>query len=155
MLRGRALNDPMERLLSGKLEMALQNDIAEVARVLDAVEAFGEEQDLPQKKVFQLNLVLDELITNIVSYGFDGHSGGKIDLSIAFEGDILRAELVDNGKPFNPLEAEIPDIGDDIDEMQVGGLGLKFVRTYVDRLDYRRDGAFNRLSLQMDVKAAG
>lgn len=145
----------MERLpLSGKLEMALINDIGEVARVLDAIEAFGEEHALPPRKIFQLNLVLDELITNIVSYGFDGHAEGGINLSIEVDNGVIHADLVDNGRAFNPLEAELPDLGGDIEGRRIGGLGLKFVRTYVDRLDYRRDGEFNRLSLQMNVNAA-
>lgn len=144
----------MERSLSDKLEMALRVDMAEVARVLDEVEAFAERHGFPAKKTFQLNLVLDELITNIVSYGFEGRTDGGIYLSIAYDKGVVSAELVDNGRAFNPLEAEIPEHSEDIEERRIGGLGLKFVRTYMDRLDYRRDGAFNRLGLQMNMNAA-
>lgn len=136
-----------------KLEMSLRNDIAEVTSVLDAVEAFGEEHGVPARKIFQLNLVLDELITNIVSYGFEDGADSLIRLSIALADGGLDVELVDNGKAFNPVEAPLRDVGTGLEERQVGGLGLKFIRTFMDRLDYRRDGGFNRLRLQMDVKA--
>jgi anti-sigma regulatory factor (Ser/Thr protein kinase) len=140
--------------VSDKLEMTLRNDISEVARVIDAVEVFGERNDLPAKKLFQLNLVLDELITNIVSYGFEGQSGCEISLSLELRDGIVDAELVDNGKAFNPVEAELPELGEGIEDRRIGGLGIRLVRTYVDRLDYRRDGGFNRLRLRMNVQAA-
>lgn len=141
--------------MSDKIEMTLRNDISEVARVLDAIEAFGEVHDLPAKAIFQLNLALDELITNIVSYAFEGHAESRIELTVELRDGGLDAVLVDNGRPFNPVEAELPDLGEGLDERRIGGLGLKFVRTYMDRLDYRRDGELNRLQLHMNVNAAG
>jgi len=140
--------------LSDKIEMTLRNDISEVARVLDAIEAFGEAHDLPAKAIFQLNLALDELITNIVSYAFEGHAESRIELTVELRDGGLDAVLIDNGRPFNPVEAELPDLGEGLDERRIGGLGLKLVRTYMDRLDYRRDGELNRLQLHMNVNAA-
>lgn len=140
--------------MSDKLEMSLRNDLSEVSSVLDAVEAFGEEHGVPGKKIFQINLVLDELITNIVSYGFEDGADSLIRLSVALAGGRLDVELVDNGNAFNPVEAPLRDIGTGLEERQIGGLGLKFIRTFADRLDYRRDGEFNRLHLQFDVNAA-
>jgi len=141
-------------LLSDKIEMALRNDISEVARVLDAVEAFGEAHGLPPRTIFQLNLALDELITNIVSYAFEGHAESLIELTVELRDGGIEALLVDNGKPFNPVEAELSDLGEGLDERKIGGLGIKLVRTYMDRLDYRRDGELNRLHLHMNVNAA-
>ncbi|HEX7776998.1 MAG TPA: ATP-binding protein [Parvibaculum sp.] len=140
--------------MSETLELTLRNDISEVARVIDAIEALGERNDVPARKIFQLNLVLDELITNIVSYAFDGQSDTRIRLSVELKDGIVNAELVDNGKAFNPVEAVLPDLGEGIEGRRIGGLGIKFVRTYVDQLNYRRDGDFNRLCLKMNMQAA-
>jgi anti-sigma regulatory factor (Ser/Thr protein kinase) len=135
------------------LQMTLECDTAEVARVLDAMEAFGEAHEVPLKATLRFNLVLDELITNIISYGFDDGSAGRIDVGVAFDGDILRAELTDNGRAFNPAEADLPELADNLEERSVGGLGLRLIRTYLDRLDYQRDGALNRLQIEMNVNA--
>lgn len=140
--------------MANKIQMTLRNDVTEVARVLDALEAFGEEHGLPAKKVFQLNLALDELITNIVSYGFDEGAESRIELSVSLQDGVISAELVDNGKAFNPVEAALPELGEGIEDREAGGLGLRLIRTYMDRLDYQRDGALNRLRLQMNVNAA-
>lgn len=135
------------------LQMTLECDTAEVARVLDAMEAFGEAHEVPLKATLRFNLVLDELITNIISYGFDDGSAGRIDVGVRFEDDILRAELTDNGRAFNPAEADLPELADNLEERSVGGLGLRLIRTYLDRLDYQRDGALNRLQIEMNVNA--
>ena len=135
--------------MSTKFDIALRNDISEVTRVLDALETFSKENDIPSKKAFQLQLVLDELITNIISYGSAGRTNSDIRLSIEIEKGVLIGDLTDNGLPFNPLESELPEFSADIQERQVGGVGLKLVRTYVDELEYRHEGGFNRLRLKM------
>jgi anti-sigma regulatory factor (Ser/Thr protein kinase) len=140
--------------VADKIKMTLRNDVSEVARVLDAMETFGEEHGLPAKKIFQFNLALDELITNIVSYGFAEGDESRIELSVSLQDGLVSAELVDNGKAFNPVDAALPELGEGIEDREVGGLGLRLVRTYMDRLDYQRDGALNRLRLQMNMDAA-
>ncbi|MES1990771.1 MAG: ATP-binding protein [Pseudomonadota bacterium] len=135
------------------LQMTLVCDVAEVARVLDEMEAFGEARDVPMKALLRFNLVLDELITNIISYGFDDGADGRIELRVAFEENNLSAELTDNGRPFNPAEVALPELGETLEDRRIGGLGLRLIRTYLDRLDYQRDGALNRLHIQMNVTA--
>lgn len=134
--------------------MTLTCDIAEVARVLDAMEAFGEAHALPVKLIFQVNLALDELITNIISYGFDKGAEGRIDLDVALQNDRLCAELSDNGRAFDPTKEVLPEIGGSLEGRDIGGLGLRLVRTYMERLDYRRDGGLNRLHLEMKTSVA-
>lgn len=136
------------------LHMTLVSDIAEVARVLDALEAFGEAHALTGKQVFQLNLALDELITNIISYGFDDGAAGWIELDIALQDGRLCAELADNGRAFDPTKEVLPELGNSLDDRAVGGLGLRFVRTYMERLDYSRDGGLNRLQMEMKMPVA-
>jgi serine/threonine-protein kinase RsbW len=131
--------------------MTLGNDIASVAAVLDALETFAEENGLAPQKIMRLNLVLDELITNTVSYGFPKGGGGTIHLSVELVDGTVNVELKDNGVAFNPVEAPALERSGGIEEREIGGLGLKLVRNYAKRLDYRRVGAFNHLHLEMDV----
>ena len=131
--------------------MTLGNDIASVSAVLDALETFAEENGLAPQKIMRLNLVLDELITNTVSYGFPTGAPGTIHLSVELVDGTVNVELKDNGVAFNPVEAPAPERSGGIEEREIGGLGLKLVRNYAKRLDYRRVGAFNHLHLEMDV----
>lgn len=134
--------------------MSLANDIQEVARVIDSLEEFGAGQGIPAQQSLRFGLALDELITNIISYGLAGRSDGVITLSIEQRDGALVAELADNGPAFDPLAAEASPPEGDIESRAVGGLGITLVKSFMDRLDYRRVDGFNRLTMAMKVTAA-
>lgn len=140
--------------MSARIDMSLANDVQEVARVIDTLEEFGAENGVPAAQSLRFGLALDELITNIISYGLAGRSDATISLAIEHRDGLLHAELADNGPPFDPLQAETVPPAGDIETREVGGLGLTIVKSFMDRLDYRRVDGFNRLTLEMNVKAA-
>ena len=83
-----------------------------------------------------------------------GRGDGIITLAIEHRDGALCAELGDNGPPFDPLAAETTPPEGDIETREVGGLGLTLVKSFMDRLDYRRVDGLNRLTMEMKVKAA-
>lgn len=140
--------------MAGRLDMSLTNDVQEVGRVIDSLEEFGARHGIPPEQSLRFGLALDELITNIISYGLAGREDGVIRLTIEHRDGVLRAELVDDGPPFDPLNADIEEPTGDIEERRIGGLGIALVKASMDRLGYRRDGGFNRLNMEMNLKAA-
>jgi anti-sigma regulatory factor (Ser/Thr protein kinase) len=140
--------------VDGQLEMALANDLQEVARVIDRLELFCAEEDIVPQQGLRFCLALDELITNILSHGLVGRDDGVISLTVEHKDGALHAELADNGPQFDPLTAEINAPSGSVEERQIGGLGIALIRTVMDRLDYRREGGFNRLKMEMKVSAA-
>lgn len=137
-----------------QLDMSLANDVQEVGRVIDALEEFGAENGIAPDQALRFGLALDELITNIISHGLAGRSDCTIRLRIERDHGVLRAELQDDGLPFDPLTAEIELPDGDIEDRKIGGLGVTLVRKIMDRLDYRREDGFNRLKMEMNLKAA-
>jgi serine/threonine-protein kinase RsbW len=140
--------------VTDRLDLSLANDIQEVARVIDSLEEFGAANGIPAEQSLRFGLALDELITNIISYGLAGRSDGILNLVIEHRGGVLHAELNDNGPPFDPLAAAATPPTGDIETREIGGLGLTLVKSFMDRLDYRRVDGFNRLTMEMKVKAA-
>ena len=140
--------------MTGRLDMSLANDVREVARVIDTLEEFGAVEGISPAEALRFGLALDELITNIIAHGLAGSSGGVISLSIEHRDGALRAELADNGPPFDPLHAAAEIPSGPVEERKVGGIGLGLVKSVLDRLDYRRDGGFNRLHMEMKLKSA-
>lgn len=134
--------------------MSLANDVQEVGRVIDSLEEFGAARGIAPEQSLRFGLALDELITNIISHGFAGRSGGTIRLIVEHSERVLKAELIDDGPPFDPLQAEVDAPTGDIEHRRVGGLGLALVKASMDRLGYRRDGGFNRVNMEMNLKAA-
>ncbi len=134
--------------------MSLMNDVQEVGRVIDSLEEFGAAHGIAPEQSLRFGLALDELITNIISHGLAGREDGTIRLIIEHGEGVLSAELIDDGPPFDPLEADIEAPTGSIEERKIGGLGIALVKASMDRLGYRRDGGLNRLNMEMNLKAA-
>jgi len=149
-----SINHSQETVLAGRLDMSLANDVQEVARVIDSLEEFGALRGIAPEQSLRFALALDELITNVVMHGFAGRSDGTIRLVVEHEDGVLSAELIDDGPPFDPLLAEVDAQDGAIEERRVGGLGLTLVKSFMDRIGYRRDGGFNRVNMEMNLKAA-
>ena len=130
------------------LSLTLKNDPSEIARTAEAIEAYGESHGWPMKWVMNLTLSLDELITNIVSYGYRDSKEHEIRITLTEEEGSLKVVLEDDGIPFDPLsDAPDPDLDADVEERRIGGLGVHFVKSLMDEVAYERRDGCNRLTL--------
>lgn len=133
------------------LHLKLPARLEELHNIESALEQAGASEGWDQGLVYQIHLVLEELAVNTVNYGF-GEGGdpaqGLIEILIEQQGDSLRIDYIDNGTPFNPFEeAPKPDLDASVAERRIGGLGVHFVRTMMDEVDYKREGGRNHISL--------
>ena len=130
------------------LLLSLKNDLSELARVTEAIESLGASHGWPARWTMNLNLSLDELITNIVSYGYRDTDEHEIRITLT-EGDgSLVAVLEDDGIAFDPFTtAPEPDLDAGVDERRIGGLGVYFVKTLMDEVAYERVDGCNRITL--------
>ncbi len=129
---------------------SLRADLAELKVLAENIEKFGELNEIPGKALFEVNLVLDELFTNLVSYGCfsDSHN---FDIMLLIEDGVMFIEIKDDGKPFNPLETPEPEIQCDCDERKIGGLGIHFMRKMMDDIEYSWNNGKNRLKLTKNI----
>ncbi len=137
--------------MSAQLTLSLTNKLAEIEGVSRLVEAFGEQHGLPARVVFDLNLALDEVLTNIISYGYDDGAEHEITVRLSLDGHTLHVEVEDDGRPFNPLEIAEPHLGGPVEERSIGGLGLFLVRKLMSGLAYRRQEGKNVFGMSRTV----
>ncbi len=140
--------------MSERLSAEIDNDIAEIARVTSLIESFGERHQLPETIVFYMKLAFDELLTNIISYGFLDGGRHKITALIRLEGNALEAEIIDDGIAFDPLARPAPDTSLAVEEREIGGLGIHFIRTVMDAVDYHRSNGRNHFKMIKKVPVA-
>ena len=134
--------------MAHQLTTTLKNDLAEIARLAEEVERFGESSGLPMKVVFRINLVMDELLTNAISYGYRDDAEHTIQIRLHAEDGKVMVDIIDDGAPFNlEEEAPTPDLAAGVEEREIGGLGLHLVRNMVERVGYARDDEHNHLTL--------
>ena len=127
----------------------LRPDTAELARLVDGIEAFAAANGLDAATAGRLTLALDEVVTNAIEYG--GLPGdASITVELALDGPDIVATVSDPGPAFDPLaDAPTVDIEAALDDRAPGGLGLFIVRTIARELAYAREGGLNRLTLRL------
>ncbi len=125
-----------------------RNDLADLARLAADIEVFADQNNLDRDTAHVFNLCLDEVFTNIVSYGYADHQSHEIFLDLTAAPHEIIAVIRDDGRAFNPLtEAPPPDLDSPIEGRQIGGLGVHFLKTLMARVAYRREGAWNVLEM--------
>lgn len=108
--------------------------------VLDQAQRAG----LGGHALFQIELAVEEILTNIIKYAYAEQAGEmEVECGLGPEGFWLRFR--DQGPAFNPLEVDDPSLDAGVQDRQVGGLGLFLVRKFMDEVEYQRQGDSNLL----------
>jgi len=127
--------------------MTIGADPGEVARVNAALAEFADAHAVPASIRRSMNVVLDELLTNILSYGFSGRKSGEVSIAVELGPDRLSVTLIDDGRPFDPLGLDAPDTAPSVEERPIGGLGIHLVRRMMDEVSYQRRADRNVVTL--------
>ncbi len=117
----------------------------EIPRLAEWVSSFCQRSSLADTVEFQLNLVLEELVTNSISHG----QASSVDVTLRLNGAEIAVVITDDGVAFDPTTAPGADLTSDIMERKIGGLGIHLVRRMVQDLACERRGDHNRLSFRM------
>jgi serine/threonine-protein kinase RsbW len=117
----------------------------DMAGLPDDLLAWAEAREVSARTIRYVNLMLDELISNIARHAYAGSVCGRIELSADYDGARVCLTLRDYGPPFDPLNCLAPETAQGLDEREFGGLGVHFVRKMADHISYRRDGDANEI----------
>lgn len=120
-------------------ELSFPNQIEMLAQVLDFITDLGRELGLNDRQLFEVRLAVDEAVTNVISYAYPKGQTGMVQMRCACLDGLFAVEIIDQGKPFNPLEQTEPDVSCPLDKRAVGGLGIYFIRRVMDEVTYRYD----------------
>ena len=121
------------------LVLKIANDLDELSVAADAAIRFLERNKASSDVIFAANLALDEIVTNIIKYGYEDSLTHEIIVRITLVEGSLEIETCDDGKAFNPFSQPEPDAS--CAAQEAGGLGIHLVRNMLDACAYdRRDG---------------
>jgi serine/threonine-protein kinase RsbW len=135
-----------------KVSFKLKSKLSELDTLYEHLERFGQSIGLSAKCIFEANLALDELFTNIISYGFDDTNEHIIKITIARQDDHVVFCIEDDGVPFNPTKVKTPDLQCTIEECKIGGLGIHLAKNLMDEVCYQRCKNKNILTLKKNIK---
>ncbi len=134
--------------MSGTLHLRVPNRIEELPGVSEAVEALGSEEGWAQDVTYAIVLGLEEVATNVVRHGGGEPGSSEIEIEVSSSDDEVRIEVRDSGRAFDPFhEAPEPDIDAGVEEREIGGLGVHFVKVLMDETSYSREGGRNHVTM--------
>lgn len=119
--------------------------------VIHCVNRCVEPRRFPDRAVYVVNLVVEEILTNIVKYAYDDPRDSHVEVRLVLGQEEIRLEFVDNGREFDPLVVATPPVHDSFADTQPGGVGLLLVRKMADSMTYRREGDLNILTITVRV----
>jgi len=129
------------------IEIKIKNKIPEIEHVCDAVAEFSRKHNVVDKIIFTLHLAIDEILTNIISYGYSDTDEHVIDIRYSFLKDYLQLEIIDDSNPYDPSAAPEPDVEASLEDRKIGGLGIYLIKNMMDEIKYSSDNGKNTLVL--------
>ena len=136
------------------IEISLANDLREIAGVAAKIDEFCTERSIASEIGYAVNLAIDEILTNTISYGYgDDDEPHRIELIVGLEDEILFVVIVDDSRAFDPSLISEPDLEAPLDERALGGLGLFLVQQMMDGVDYQRRDGCNVVTLTKSTAA--
>lgn len=134
------------------LELVLKNTLEEKQRVAPFLREFAREQGIQREIIQALDLALEEHLTNVLSYAYGDQCSHEIIIRLTVCQNWLEAEVVDDGRPFDPLEQPPADTSLPLEQKPVGGLGIHLIRKLMDDVSYARESARNTLRLRKRIE---
>lgn len=126
--------------------LVVPGDLDSLATIRRYIQEAAERANLEKKQAYRLGLAVDELATNIVTYGYaDAGEAGEITVHAEIDERSLKITLEDTAAPFDPNKKEEPDDLDlPMEDRPIGGLGIFLARNGVDDFSYERVDNRNR-----------
>jgi serine/threonine-protein kinase RsbW len=134
--------------MTSSLVLTLKNRTSEVARLVEAVETFGNEAGLPSDLTYRLTLALDEIASNVIRHGYSDKNDHLFEIRLSVDEGIVTAVIEDDGHPYDPRESPAPDLSLPIEDRGPGGLGMFLVRETMDSIEYERKNGHNILTVK-------
>lgn len=131
-----------------KRELTIKNEDQELMRVSEFIEGVGEELGLDTRTMMKLQLVMEEMVTNVIFYAYPRETSASITLTAESDGQELTFILSDNGKPFDPTAKEDADTETNPMDREQGGMGILIVKNIMNEVSYQRLGDENRLTMK-------
>ncbi len=135
------------------MRIELNNSLDEIAAAMVDLRAFTDSGGVDEAARQAAALVLDELLTNIITYGLKGSRGDLIILELDIIDKDLQIRITDGGIPFNPFDQPAPNLDLPLEQCQPGGLGIYLVKKYMDEYSYDYCEGKNIVTLRRKLAA--
>lgn len=132
-------------------QLIFPNDISEISRITGFVNEIAEELSLSPDYVFNLNLVLEEAVANVIQYAYPKKIADDISLTASMNDNSIIFTLTDSGEPFDPTKVPDADVNLSAEDRRIGGLGIFLIRNIMNKVEYQRIEGKNIFTLTKEI----
>lgn len=133
--------------MSRSVDLLIHNDVSDIGIVRGALDNLGRELGIPVRALMQLQVALDEVVSNVIKYSWGDAGRHEFLVRITVLPSRVDLEIFDDGRPFDPLTAPAPSSAPEGQRPRPGGLGIHLVKKLVDRFTYERIDGRNHTTL--------
>mgnify|MGYP002079314733 CR=1 FL=1 len=133
-----------------KYNFEIINSQDELSKVFEFLQSIFEDLNADADISMKVDLFFEELITNIIKYGYDDSLEHKINLEVNSIDNSIYCTIIDDGHFFNPLDAPEPDVTVDAEDREIGGLGILLIKSLANHCEYKRENNQNIFTAQFD-----
>ena len=134
-----------------KKEIVIKNEIAELERLAVFVEEVSEQLNLDAETAMNLNLALEEVVSNVILYAYPQKMSEFINVMASSDDKVLVFTITDKGEEFDPTKVEEADITLSAEDREIGGLGIFIVKNIMNEVTYQRLDGKNILTLKKNI----
>ena len=132
-------------------KLVIKNDISEISKLATFIGELSEELDLTPELNFNLNLVLEEAVSNVILYAYGKEEQKEISLVAYLSDNNLVFVLTDSGMEFDPTKVPDADVTLSAEEREIGGLGIYLIRQIMNTVEYQRIDGKNVLTMRKEL----
>ena len=129
------------------IELTIRNDPSDMSVVRETLDRFGAEQGVPGRALIDLQVVVDEIVSNVIKYAWPEAGAHELVVRLTVDDSGVEVEVVDNGQPYDPREAPAAPRSAPGSMPRPGGVGIHMVKQLVDGFEYERVDEHNRVRL--------
>jgi anti-sigma regulatory factor (Ser/Thr protein kinase) len=141
--------------MTRSVDVTIQNEVKEIAAVRDALDHLGRELEVPAPALMQLQVALDEIVSNVIKYSWIDGGKHEVLVRINVNATSVSLDIFDDGQPFDPRLAPLPDRPPPSQRPRAGGVGIQMVKKLVDDLAYERTDGRNHTRLTKNCAVGG
>ena len=124
-----------------EFEICVSSALQNLADIGDFVSERARLSGMDEAQVFDVQMAVDEACSNTVQHGYEGRDDGQIRICCFAQGSDFVVRITDRGRPFDPSTVATPDTSSPLEDREIGGLGLFFIRELMDEVSFQSDPA--------------
>lgn len=125
-------------------------NIKKITEITEKIKKIFRVWNVAEKQLYYVDLALDELLSNIIFYGKVSEKKSYISITLMNFPERVALEIIDEGIPFNPTQRPDADITKVIENRDIGGLGIHFVKTFTAKMRYHHETGRNHVVIEFE-----